>query len=93
VEEVLYAHPAVLEAAVVGVPHEDLGEEVAAAVVLKPGCEANDEELRAYVKERIAPYKYPRLIRFLEELPRNSAGKVLKREIDISLQRVEKLGA
>lgn len=84
VEEVLYSHPAVLEAAVLGVPHDDLGEEVAAAVVLKPGQEASEEELRAFVKERIAPYKYPRLIKFVEELPRNSAGKVLKREISLN---------
>ena len=60
IEEVLYEHPAVAEAAVVGVPHEELGEEVGAAVTLKPGCDASAEELRAYVKENVAAYKYPR---------------------------------
>ncbi len=83
VEEVFYSHPAVLEAAVLGIPHADLGEEVAAAVVLRPGAEATPEELRDFVKERVAPYKYPRVIRIVEELPRNSAGKVLKREISL----------
>ncbi|MEW6555263.1 MAG: long-chain fatty acid--CoA ligase [Actinomycetota bacterium] len=81
VEEVFYSHPAVLEAAVLGIPHADLGEEVGAAVVLRPGAEASPDELRRFVKERVAPYKYPRVIRIVGELPRNSAGKVLKREI------------
>jgi len=57
VEEILYTHPAVSEAAVLGVPHQDLGEEVAALVVLRPGTKATPEELRAFVKERIAPHK------------------------------------
>jgi len=83
VEEVLYEHPAVLEAAVMGFPHPDLGEEVAAAVVLKPGAEASEEELRAFVKERVAPYKYPRIIRFTDELPKSSTGKILKRDITL----------
>ncbi|MBN2027530.1 MAG: AMP-binding protein [Actinobacteria bacterium] len=81
IEEVFYEHPAVLEAAVLGVPHDDLGEEVAAAVVLRPGAEVSQEELREFVKERVAPYKYPRVIKLVDELPRNSAGKVLKRDI------------
>ncbi len=81
IEEVLYEHPAVLEAAVLGVPHDGLGEEVAAAVVLRPGAEATEEELRYFVKERVAPYKYPRVVKLMDELPRNSAGKVLKRDI------------
>ncbi len=83
VEEVLYSHPAVLEAAVLGIPHPDLGEEVATAVVLKPGEGATAEELRSFVKERIAPYKYPRVIAFVDELPKSSTGKILKREIDL----------
>src|SRR5260370_34395995 len=59
IEEVLYEHPAVAEAAVVGMAHDELGEEVGAAVALKPGAAATPEELRAYVKERGAAYKYP----------------------------------
>jgi long-chain acyl-CoA synthetase len=83
VEEVFYSHPAVLEVAVMGVPHPDLGEEVAAVVVLRPGAEATADELREFMKERVAPYKYPRLIRFVDELPKSSTGKILKREIDL----------
>jgi long-chain acyl-CoA synthetase len=81
IEEVLYTHPAVLEAAVLGVPHDDLGEEIAAVIALRPGSEANADELRSYVKERVAPYKYPRLIKFIDELPKNATGKIFKRGI------------
>jgi long-chain acyl-CoA synthetase len=81
VEEILYAHPAVSEAAVLGVPHPDLGEEVAALVVLRPGTNATPEEIRAFVKERVAPYKYPRLVKLVKELPKSVTGKVLKRSI------------
>jgi long-chain acyl-CoA synthetase len=81
IEEVLYEHPAVLEAAVIGVPHATHGEEVAAAVVLKPGAEAEADELREYVKARVAPYKYPRHVWLLEALPKGPTGKILKREI------------
>ncbi|TXS21716.1 long-chain fatty acid--CoA ligase [Streptomyces sp. ms191] len=81
VEEVLYEHPAVAEAAVVGVPHPALGEEVAAAVALRPGAEATADELRDFVRERIAPYKYPREVMLLETLPKGATGKILKREI------------
>jgi long-chain acyl-CoA synthetase len=83
IEEVFYEHPAVMEVAVMGVPHPDLGEEVAAAVVLRPGAEATADELRGFVKERVAPYKYPRVIKFVDELPRSSSGKILKREIEL----------
>ena len=82
IEEVLYEHPAVAEAAVIGLPHSELGEEVGAAVVLKPDCEASHDELRAFVKERVAAYKYPRHIWFLDELPKGTTGKILKREIN-----------
>ena len=82
IEEVLHEHPAVAEAAVIGLPHSELGEEVGAAVALKPGCEASHDELRAFVKERVAAYKYPRDIWFLDELPKGTTGKILKREIN-----------
>jgi long-chain acyl-CoA synthetase len=81
IEEVLHEHPAVALAAVVGVPHRQLGEEIAAAVVLRPGAQATDEELRQYVKDRLAAYKYPRLVWIMEALPMGPTGKVLKREI------------
>jgi long-chain acyl-CoA synthetase len=82
IEEVLYEHPAVREAAVIGVPHDDLGEEVGAAIALKDGAEATADELRAFAKERVAAYKYPRRVWFVDELPKGPTGKVLKREID-----------
>ncbi len=81
IEEVLYEHAAVREAAVVGVPHAELGEEVGAAIALKDGAEVEIEELRAFVKEQVAAYKYPRHIWFVDELPKGPTGKILKREI------------
>jgi long-chain acyl-CoA synthetase len=81
VEEVLYEHPAVREAAVVGVPDETLGEEVGAAVALKDGCEVAPAELAAFVEERLAAYKYPRHVWLVDALPKGPTGKILKREI------------
>jgi len=78
IEEVLYAHPDILEAAVVGKPDERLGEEVVAVVVLRPGSELSAAEVIAYCRERLAAYKYPREIRFVAELPKGASGKVLK---------------
>jgi len=83
VEEALHEHPAVAMAAVVGVPHDSLGEEVAAAVVLKPDATASEDELRDFVKQRIAAYKYPRVVWITDELPIGATGKILKREIRI----------
>jgi long-chain acyl-CoA synthetase len=82
IEEVLYEHPDVREAAVIGVPHDDLGEEVAAAVALKEGAGISEDELRAYVKEQVAAYKYPRKIWFVDDLPKGPTGKILKREVE-----------
>jgi long-chain acyl-CoA synthetase len=81
IEEVLYEHPAVREAAVVGLPDERLGEEVGAAVVLKDDGEVSAEELQQYVKGLLAAYKYPRRIWFVDDLPKGPTGKILKREI------------
>lgn len=83
IEEVLYEHPAVREAAVVAMPHPDLGEEVGAAVALKDGAEATPEELQGFVKEQVAAYKYPRLVWLVDELPKGPTGKILKREIEV----------
>jgi long-chain acyl-CoA synthetase len=80
VEEILYGHPAVAEAAVFGVPDAMSGEEIAALVTLKEGASATEVELRNYVKELIAAYKYPRIIRF-GPIPKGPTGKILKREI------------
>jgi long-chain acyl-CoA synthetase len=82
VEEILYEHPKIREAAVLGVPHDEWGEEIGAAVVLHEGEELSAEEISAYVKDRIAAYKYPRLVWFLDELPKGPTGKILKREIE-----------
>ncbi|MGB6064146.1 MAG: long-chain fatty acid--CoA ligase [Desulfomonilaceae bacterium] len=81
IEEVLYSHPSVMEVAVIGVPDSDLGEEVGAVVVLNTEARTTIAELRQYVKERVAPYKYPRLIKFVDELPKTASGKILKRAI------------
>jgi long-chain acyl-CoA synthetase len=83
VEEVLYEHPKIREAAVLGIPDEEWGEEIGAAVVPMEGEELSSEEVSAYVKEQIAAYKYPRVVWFLDELPKGPTGKILKREIEI----------
>ena len=81
IEEVLYEHPAVAEAAVVGIAHDELGEEVGAAVTLKPGATATADELQAFVKERVAAYKYPRQVWLVAELPKGPTGKILRRAV------------
>jgi len=84
VESVLLAHPAVAEAAVIGAPHAELGEEVAAFVALRQGAEpATPEELIAYCKARLANYKYPRIMRIQPELPKGPTGKVAKSELRV----------
>ncbi len=82
VENALYTHPAVLEAAVIGIPHESWGEAVHAVVVLKPGAQASSEELIEHTREQIAGYKVPRSLEFLSDpLPKSGAGKILKRDL------------
>ncbi|RNI25493.1 long-chain fatty acid--CoA ligase [Flexivirga caeni] len=81
IEEVIYAHPDVFQAAVIGIPDDNLGEEVGAAVELNAGASVTEEELRAFVRDRVAAYKYPRKIWFVEELPKGPTGKILRREV------------
>jgi long-chain acyl-CoA synthetase len=82
VENALYDHPAVMDAAVIGIPHRTLGEEPAAAVYLKPGASATEEALRHFVSQKIAAFKVPVKILFLPEtLPRNANGKIMKKEL------------
>ncbi|MGO4256408.1 long-chain-fatty-acid--CoA ligase [Marmoricola sp. RAF53] len=83
VEEVLYEHPDVLEAAVLGTPHSTHGEEVVAAVALRPGATTSPADIREFVRARVAPYKYPRAVWILDALPKGATGKILKRAIDL----------
>jgi long-chain acyl-CoA synthetase len=82
VENVMFEHPAVMDAALVGIPHRLLGEEPGAVVQLKPGANATEEELRAWVASRLAAFKVPvRVLFWRDTLPRNPAGKILKNEL------------
>jgi long-chain acyl-CoA synthetase len=83
IEEVIYEHPAVAEAAVIGLPDPTMGEEVGAAVALKPGAAISAEELRDYVKSQVAAYKYPRHLWIVDALPKGPTGKIQKRDIAI----------
>jgi long-chain acyl-CoA synthetase len=80
-EEVIYAHPAVREASVVGIPHPEHGEEVVAVLALKEGHALTEAEFVAYCRERMAAYKYPRIVQIREALPKGATGKILKREL------------
>ena len=81
VEHVIELHPAVREVAVVGVAHPVLGEDVVAFVVLRPGAQATADDLRAHTLEQLAAYKVPRQWQFVDELPRNATGKVVKDQL------------
>ena len=81
IEEVLHHHPAVLEAAVVGIPDKTLSESVVAFVTIAPGAEVTPLELQKYCRDRLALYKCPKVIEFMEQLPKNSTGKIMKRTL------------
>jgi long-chain acyl-CoA synthetase len=81
VEEVLHRHPGVLEAAVIGRPDERLGEEVVAVLVARPGSALDAGGVLEFCRASLAPYKCPRELRFVDALPKNAAGKILKREL------------
>jgi acyl-CoA synthetase (AMP-forming)/AMP-acid ligase II len=81
VEEVIYTHRAVLEATVVGVPHDLWGEAVKAVIVLREDAETTEEKIIQYCKERLAGYKTPKSVDFVESLPKSAVGKILKREV------------
>jgi long-chain acyl-CoA synthetase len=80
-EELLVTHPAVSLAAVIGVPHPLHGEEIKAVVIRQPDIETTADELIAWMRERVAAYKYPRHIEFVDTLPMTATGKILKREL------------
>ncbi len=81
VEEVLYEHEAIVEAAVIGIPHDSHGEEVKAVVALGAGHSVTTDEIIAFAKEKLAAYKYPRIVEIIDELPKGPTGKILKREL------------
>ncbi|GAA1210694.1 hypothetical protein GCM10009675_34180 [Prauserella alba] len=81
IEEALYEHPAVLEAAVIGTPDTKMGEEIVALVTLRPGESVGSDELRTYVKGKLTAGNHPRHVEIVPELPKTSTGKILKREI------------
>jgi long-chain acyl-CoA synthetase len=89
IEEVIYEHSAVAEAAVIGIPDDTLGEEVGAAIALKVGAHVSPAELRDFVKQRVAAYKYPRQVWFVDELPKGPTGKILKRAIERPIEAPE----
>lgn len=88
VEHVLYKHPAILEAAVIGIPHETWGETVAALIVAKPGQQIDHEELLQFCRKELAGYKIPRVIHEIEQLPRNASGKILKYQLRKGYQNI-----
>ncbi|MFD7007043.1 AMP-binding protein [Rhodococcus jostii] len=82
VEEVLYQHPDIVEAAIIGVPDDHYGEEVAAVVVRHPDSDLTEEQVTSWCRNSLSAYKIPRIVRFVDQLPKGSTGKILKRDID-----------
>ena len=88
VEEVLYQHPAVREAAVVGIPDEYRGETIKAVVSLKPGHSATEDEIKAFTRDQLAAYKYPRVVEIMDELPKTTSGKIMRRLLQPTREQV-----
>ena len=86
IDEVLYRHPAVLEAAAVGIADEHYGEEIMGCVVLKPDCTATEEELRNHCLEHLGTYKTPKIIAFMQELPKGPSGKIQRLKLSDMLE-------
>ena len=82
VEHALHAHPDIVEVAVLGIPDEHLGEEVASVIAVRPGSDLDSATLRTWIRDRLAAYKHPRAITFVDALPKGASGKILKRAID-----------
>jgi acyl-CoA synthetase (AMP-forming)/AMP-acid ligase II len=81
VERVIAEHPAVMDIAVIGIPDDRWGEAVMAVVALRPGTQASEQDIVSWSRERLATYKCPKTVYFIEELPRNPTGKIRKREL------------
>ena len=81
VERVIAEHPAVMDVAVIGIPDDRWGEAVMAVVALRPGIQASEQDIVSWSRERLATYKCPKTVYFIEELPRNPTGKIRKREL------------
>jgi len=86
IDEVLYKHPAVLDAAAVGIPDDDYGQEIMACVALKPGFTTTEEELRSHCLELLGKFKTPKLIKFLDELPKGPSGKIQRLKLPAMVQ-------
>ncbi len=82
-DKVLFEHPKIMEACTVGIPDDYRGETIKAFIVLKEGETCSPEEIIAFCKERLAAYKVPRIIEFIDELPKSSVGKILRRKCGI----------
>ena len=93
VEEVLYLHPAVREAAVIGVPDPYRGETIKAVISLKPGFQVSESEIKAFARERMAAYKYPRFVEIIDELPKTTSGKIMRRLLQTTTREAVPLRA
>ena len=89
VEEVLYLHPAVREAAVVGIPDPYRGETIKAVVSLKPGQMATTDEITQFVRTQLAAYKYPRVVEIVDDLPKTASGKIMRRMLKTSAELMQ----
>jgi long-chain acyl-CoA synthetase len=93
IDNILYEHPKILEACAAGVPDKYRGETIKAFIVVKPGETLTEDEVKAYCKKNLAAYKVPKLIEFMDELPKSTVGKVLRRKLrDMEIERTKESG-